>query len=336
MTEPSNMPTPNEPLLRSGINFTNRAEMKYARAVHLANELRGRIDEWSASETLLAELHQVDEHAVEFRIVVKAPPPIDEWSLILGDALHNLRGVLDAVVWGLATLDGAEPIKPRRVAFVVTQDQAEWAQQVKNLESVPAVYLERLRRLQPWMEGVTREDSLLWLLHRLDILDKHRALISGKLRLERVGTGNLDLKMEPAETASGSDLVYEMQRAPVEIQNGVMALRIRSATHTLHPDPSQLATLTPGFSVVSDDGREFILAGFLGDVISRTREWLDRLMGGDAFALAQKESRQSTDATAVSGYLDESGRVRILKAYFKEETPLPGPPELESTVDQFP
>jgi len=37
-----------------------------------------------------------------------------------------------------------------------------------------------------------------------------------------------------------------------------------------------------------------------------------------------------------AGYLDESGRTRILKAYFKEETPLPRPPELQSTVDQLP
>lgn len=334
MAESSNKSQPSEPLLRSGINFTNRAEMKYARAVHLANELRGRIDEWSASETLVAELHQVDIHCVEFRVVVKAPPPIDEWSLVLGDTFHNLRGALDAVVWGLATLDGAEPTKPARVAFVVTKNQTEWDQQVKSLESVPAVYLERLRRLQPWADGSTREDSLLWLLHRLDIVDKHRALISGKLRLERVDTGSLDLKMVPEETATGSNLVYEMQRMPVEIENGMMALRIRSVTHTLHPDPGQIATLTPSFSLVSEDGREVFLTKFLGDVISQMREWLDRLMGGDVFALAKKEARQSSGATAVSGYLDESGNVRILSASFGELTSPPEPAKTEGDADQ--
>ncbi len=93
-------PTDRERVLSAGVNFTNRPpELKYARAVHLANELRGRIDEWSASETLLARLHQIDDHTIQFRLEVRSRPPIDEWSLILGDALHNLRSVFDTAIW---------------------------------------------------------------------------------------------------------------------------------------------------------------------------------------------------------------------------------------------
>lgn len=59
----------------AGVDFTNRGELKYARAVHLANELRGRIDEWSAAETLLARIEQVDDHTFEFKAVVKRRQP---------------------------------------------------------------------------------------------------------------------------------------------------------------------------------------------------------------------------------------------------------------------
>ncbi len=158
--------TGRERVLSAGVNFTNRPEMKFARAVHLANELRGRIDEWSASETLLARLHQIDDHTIQFRLETLTPPPIDEWSLILGDTLHNLRSVFDTVIWALATLDGAEPKTPTQVTFPLTADQDEWRKRSRALESVPSVFLKRIRDLQPWAQDSERDDSLLWLLGR--------------------------------------------------------------------------------------------------------------------------------------------------------------------------
>jgi hypothetical protein len=52
---------------------------------------------------------QVDPHTVEFRAVVNREQPFDEWSLILGDAIHNLRSAFDKVVWSPATMSDATP-----------------------------------------------------------------------------------------------------------------------------------------------------------------------------------------------------------------------------------
>lgn len=301
-----------EPILQPGVNFTNRAELKYAHAAHLSNVLRGRIDEWWAAETLLARIHQVDAHTIEFRLVVKREPPIDEWSLILGDALHNLRSVFDTVIWGLATLDGAEPRNPGQVGFPVTLDEADWNRRIRSLESVPKVYLDRIRALQPWVESVDRSETMLWLLHRFDIVDKHQGLISGFLHFKQLSTAGLELNLEPANTAASAQPTISIRESPIQLTDDVVLTTFHCATHTLNPDPKYLAKVWVQFSIETEDRRRVLINKFVGDLLSRTREWLDRIYGGDVYAKGLIAARTAADvAAATFGYKDEEGNTHI-------------------------
>jgi hypothetical protein len=331
--------TNSEPVLRPGVNFTNRGELKYSRAVHLTNELRGRIDEWSAAETLLARIHQVDEHTVEFRMVVKREAPIDEWSLILGDTLHNLRSVFDNVIWALATLDGAKPKRPRQVTFPVTRNEDEWTERISTLESVPFVYLERVKRLQPWVSDVERDESMLWLLHQFDIIDKHRGLISGALHFKELSTAGLDLNYQPTETAAEARPSYTIQKSPIRAQQDTVLTTIHCATHTLHPDAGYMAKVAVQFFLAWEDDRIVSLNSFLGDLISRTREWLDRIYGGELYAKSLILARESTEPNITMGYEDESGELRILKLPMTEigsDRPMHGDPDIGGPTDGLP
>lgn len=49
----------------------------------------------------------------------------------------------------------------------------------------------------------------------------------------------------------------------------------------------------------------------MGDVLSRTREWLDRIYGGDIYAKALILGRQSSGPGVIFGYEDEDGSVRM-------------------------
>lgn len=297
-----------EPILRAGIDFTNRGELKFARAVHLANELRGRVDEWSAAETLLAKIQQSDEHTVQFLAVVEREPPIEEWSLVLGDALHNLRSAFDNVMWALATLDGAEPMRPNQVTFPVTKSNSEWTARMRSLESVPPVYLERVRALQAWAEGIEPEQSMLWLLSQVDNIDKHRGLIAGAVHFKQMGLVGFDLRMQPVATANEAEPVMEFQQQPIRLSNDTVVLTIRSTTHTLHPDPAYIAKLHVQFFLEWGDGRIMMLDGFLQEVLARTREWLDRIYGGDLYAKSLALARQYTGPTTTFGFVDENGK----------------------------
>jgi len=300
-----------EPLIRAGVDFTSRGELKYARAVHLANELRGRIDEWSAAETLLARIEQVDDHTFEFKAVVKREPPIDEWSLVLGDALHNLRSALDNVTWGLANLDGMEPKVPTQVTFPLTKNEPDWEKRIQSLESIPAVYLDRIRKLQPWIDGGERDENMFWLLHMFDIADKHRGLISGALHFKQLSTAGLELNLEPEAPIADAQVSYTIQKQPIRIAPETVLTRVHSDTHKLNPDPDYLAKVWVQLVLDWGDNRILLLDSFLGDVLSRTREWLDRIYGGDIYAKSLILGRQSSGPGVSFGYEDEDGNVRM-------------------------
>ena len=315
-----------ESLLRPGINFTNRGELKFARAAHLANELRGRIDEWAAAETLLARIHVIDEHTFEFRAVVKREPPIDEWALILGDALHNLRSAFDNVVWSLATLDGARPKTPTQVTFPMSASRLDWEKRLKVLESVPVDYLARLERLQPWFEGGIRNDNMFWLLHKFDIVDKHQGLISGAVHFQQLSTAGLDLRAEPA-VGSGGDgdgVSYSTHKVPIKIENETVLTTVHSDGSFLRPDPDYLARVWVQFVLAWGDDRVVLLDTYLAEVLSRTREWLDRIYGGDVYARGLLAARQATSPSVTFGYEEEDGTLRITQLPMAEFDPAAG------------
>jgi hypothetical protein len=310
VTAPTHTPN-SERILRAGVDFTSRGELKYARAVHLANELRGRIDEWSAAEPLLARVVQLNPHSVEFRLVVKRVPPVEEWSLILGDAIHNLRSVLDNVTWGLAHLDGHKPKKPTQVAFYVTEDEHDWNDRTKSLESVPEEFLQRMRSLQPWTSGVEKTESLLGLLHYFDNVDKHRDLITGSLHFKELSTHGLALRFEPADTADEAQPMYSMNRVPTRLEADAVLLTLSCESHTVHVDPQYMAKVGVQFVLDKDDVHILLLDQFLGDLIARTREWLDVLYGGDTYAKGLKAARGAIQPAITFGYEDEEGARHI-------------------------
>lgn len=308
---------PDKPLLlRSGVNFTNRAELKYARSVHLVNELRGRIDEWSAAETLFTRVNQVDPHTVELRLVIRREPPIDEWSLILGDALHNLRSVLDTLIWAVATLDGREPNTPSQVAFPLTDSETDWNNSVRTLESIPEEVLARIRLLQPWVQGVKRDDSMIWLLHRFDIVDKHRGLISGAIHFRQLSLGGFDLRLDPVAPISEVSHTITMREQPTRLEHDAVLATFHSDVNTLNPDPSYLGKVWVQFALATDDGRHVLIDSFLSDVIARTREWIDLICAGEVHAKALKEARDSSGTNAIYGFTNEEGEQVITQIPF--------------------
>lgn len=111
-----------------------------------------RISLWAAGAPYTVEPRISDDRtAVSFLAMVVAPPPTDEWSLYLGDALHALRSAVDACVWELAHLDGQEPSKPRMVGFPDCRTAADWNRARRDKrQTVPDLYAERIKQVQPF------------------------------------------------------------------------------------------------------------------------------------------------------------------------------------------
>lgn len=155
------------------------ARQKLTRSWWLFSELLGRVDAWNAAGEFTAPVHVLpDRTALEFLTPVGFRPPVSEWALLAGDAVHNARSALDGEIWHLAHRDGGEPATPTRIAFPVTSDARGWANSVKALETVPPESLERVRLAQPWVDSPAAPDQhWLSILSRLDNDDKHRGRV---------------------------------------------------------------------------------------------------------------------------------------------------------------
>jgi hypothetical protein len=118
--------------------------------------------------------------------VPETPP---ELPLIAGDALHNFRSTLDHLAWKLVEAAGKLPTV--KTGFPIFDSEADYrSRSPKKVEGMRAITKERIDNLRPYKGGYND----LWILHRLDIIDKHRLLLT-------LGTGRFAKRMPSKERA---------------------------------------------------------------------------------------------------------------------------------------
>jgi hypothetical protein len=104
------------------------------------------------------------------RLLIGEPIPV-KLALIFGDAIHNLRSSLDHVARRLSLACGGKP--NRTTAFPIFENapadiEAEIA---RKIPSARPNIIRLIKLLEPYKGG---KGDILWRLHQLDIIDKHR------------------------------------------------------------------------------------------------------------------------------------------------------------------
>lgn len=91
-----------------------------------------------------------------------------------GDIVHNLRCALDHLAYQLVIVgSGKEP--SRRVEFPIAKDLATYeATKAKKVEGMRPLAVRHIDNLKPYKGG----NQLLWRIHELDNIDKHRTLFT--------------------------------------------------------------------------------------------------------------------------------------------------------------
>jgi hypothetical protein len=200
-------------------------------------------------------------------LVARVPKgiPKQEWSLDLGDALHNLRSAFDAVAWGMAHFKDSRPTRPRSVQFPICTEEAQWKKALRDwVGELPLDFQERLRMMQPFTYMPTGGVSVLSMLHDLDIQDKHRDILSvsadleginlgGSFEYEEHGTQSVPRVVMSNEVKFGDGVVLGTIHAGAPIRVvGQMILRpaikvqltYRNTVHDVMPMLQQFATET--------------------------------------------------------------------------------------------
>src|SRR5260370_33318994 len=107
--------------------------------------------------------------------VPEIPPLI---SLITADVLSNLRSSLDHLAYGIvaAATIGGIPLKPKNIYFPVACSSNEYMSSKfrRKIDRLEKKAIKRIDIIKPYKGG----NDLLWQLHELNNLAKHRLLLT--------------------------------------------------------------------------------------------------------------------------------------------------------------
>ena len=222
----------------------NGPELKLERARHHINDLSAQFDAFLAEKPfVLWERHQRKaSKKVLFVKQNKPVPPI--FSLILGDAVHNLRSALDHTLFIMAR-DRAD--KPTKIQFPFPRDDTpeSLATALKDgrVKFAGKKVEEQVRALKPQPNG----NGGLYFVHEIDIQDKHQLLVLSDVRaVIHAGTPAeailRDITTQPM--VAGSQVVLA---GPPDVDLLVLN-GFRYATRDL-PDSESVAKVQPTFAV---------------------------------------------------------------------------------------
>lgn len=150
------------------------SRLKVKRAEHHILDLKEGIEAFLQSDPYEIVIKDNPEADRREHRVIRADSPAVDLSLFVGDAVHSLRSALDHLVWQLVIANGGEP-NDLKTEFPVWRSESHFKSgRPGNAKGISKDALDVLYALKPYKGG----NDALWRLHRLDIIDKHRLLLT--------------------------------------------------------------------------------------------------------------------------------------------------------------
>lgn len=165
---------------------------KYRRGREHIEALQRKIDQF-AHDNPDPKVEEFDPETGRYTVAIKfrKKPDGEGWGILLGDAIQNLRSVLDHIVWQLVRLNRERP-GHQTYWPSVTSEERYWSPRKCGR---PSVREEALRgvgdepralidSLQPYTAGTAMDQHFLSLLIPLSNADKHRVVQAGFFAIE--------------------------------------------------------------------------------------------------------------------------------------------------------
>lgn len=180
---------------------------KLRRAASHVKALEGAIADYFKTDWYTCDFSRSPEGRYNLKVVVRESP--QDFGVIVGDAVHNLRAALDLLAVEAVGRNGGNA---KNVYFPFADSAANLDDMIKrrNFHRASLGDQDTIRKLQPYTGG----NHLLRSLHDLDIQDKHHSLIPHasfvtmpKIGVKADSAGNpigfaedkLELEVDPSE-----------------------------------------------------------------------------------------------------------------------------------------
>jgi hypothetical protein len=148
--------------------------LKIERAKRHLGELLAEVDAFNASTPfeLIAEKNEIAKQR-HFKVRFKSHIPA-EWSAIIGDIIHNARCALDLLMVEVVKFCDPGRASYNHVHFVIRESKDEFEKALPgNIKGASADARQIIEDLKPYKGG----NEAFYILHQLDITDKHKAII---------------------------------------------------------------------------------------------------------------------------------------------------------------
>jgi len=132
------------------------------------------------SECVTIDVEGEGQHAIsKFRKINPIDPSL---PLMIGDCIHNLRSALDHLAFQLALLNGSSSSAAEKTIFPICLVKSGPNGFDKRVDRalrpfITSTALAEIEKCQPYKAYSVPNQADIWILHKLDIIDKHRLLL---------------------------------------------------------------------------------------------------------------------------------------------------------------
>ncbi|HEY5957764.1 MAG TPA: hypothetical protein VIV60_14470 [Polyangiaceae bacterium] len=162
-------------------------QTKLERAKRHYAELTSEVQRYLATQpyAIASRLDPVSARRVYYIDSVQ-PTPL-AISAILGDTIHNLRSALDHLAYQLVWIGTGSP-PSNHVYFPIADDKGRYpSQRDKQIKGARPEAVSAIDQLAPYRGG----NDVLWRIHKLNNVDKHRVLITAGSAFQSVDIGGI-------------------------------------------------------------------------------------------------------------------------------------------------
>jgi hypothetical protein len=186
------------------VGYTS-AERKFVRGVKQAAAICREVKDFESGNAYGLSVERASPHPdrIEYTcFAVERTRPPDDWSLALGDAVHNLRASLDHAVW--AASDPA--LRDNRTIFPITDSAKSFGDAEDRIAGVPDNVRSLIAEAQPFRTDPNDPRfAPLAFLRKLSNADKHRELTTVAVQVEMPVIGYQGPRSDVSFTDKGQE-----------------------------------------------------------------------------------------------------------------------------------
>lgn len=196
----------------------SRVEFAAKRGTEFSTEVR----KWGNDHPVSLSGEIADDR-LSYKVVLNfsQQPNLDDWGRTFGDAMHNLRSVLNNMVAEIAQADGATKEQIKNVQFPVALSAKQWRSEKRRIQILPPEVQAAIEKLQPFTQTPqSPEQHPLAVLSALSNQDKHRLELTPAIEPLQLAH-NTSIEFEEVPDPSVLQQVMDRMKIDGRFQDGV-------------------------------------------------------------------------------------------------------------------